>query len=263
MSVTIIGCGWLGAPLAQALKSQQMGVNGTSRSDTGVAKLERQGIDAFECQLPLTEQAQMQFNDTIVIAITPGLKRGKKDYADNILSVCDMAKKTEKRIILVSSTGVFENHIGDVDEQTAPDLSSEKATLLNQAEQHVLNASEYNAVLRLSGLIGEDRHPGNFLRKAQTISATQAINLIHQQDAIGLLLKLIESPKLGGIFHGVSHCHLSKYEFYKMAAQSIGRQFNALPNNDDGKNRIVMDAITRDRLNYSYQVDDLVHWINN
>ncbi len=54
-SVAVVGCGWLGLPLAQALLLQGYRVYGTTTTASKLPELQRQGIHASLLQLPLVD----------------------------------------------------------------------------------------------------------------------------------------------------------------------------------------------------------------
>ena len=151
-NVGIIGCGWLGKTLAEQLQVQNYHVKVTVRSSTKQATLIDDGFDC-ECLNIVNGivSAHSIFSQhTLIIAITPGFKRGLTDYASNIANIVTAAEAgAVKKIILISSTGIYQAHQGDVDEDTLiEDITSgntlgktvqnEKVTLLAQAEQAVI-----------------------------------------------------------------------------------------------------------------------------
>ncbi|MGL4220781.1 MAG: NAD(P)-binding domain-containing protein, partial [Shewanella sp.] len=77
-SVSVIGCGWFGLPLAKALLSQGYRVKGSKRTQDGVESLAGLGIEAFrfdlEDEAPLP--ASLLDAQVVVINIPPGFKGG-------------------------------------------------------------------------------------------------------------------------------------------------------------------------------------------
>jgi nucleoside-diphosphate-sugar epimerase len=273
-SVGIIGCGWLGKPLALNLKNKSISVLATSSQQCNVEKLREQGIDAQQLVLPSTTEQLVQHDvftqQCLVIAITPQFKKGRTDYGVKVDQLIDAAVKVGvvQRIILLSSTSVYQGLEGGVDENTplnSVELKSMgKATILNAAEQSVLNFHLQGTVLRLAGLVGPERHPGKFLLAKRTLKdATTPVNLIHQQDAVGLILSLLTSSSPKGIFNGVSDTHVSKATYYKAAAKSLGLE---LPIFDKEKvlnsTRIVNGDKAKQQLGYTFVFPDLLAWLN-
>lgn len=270
--IGIIGCGWLGKALAKQLQQLNFDVLTTVRS------IEKQPLivaDNIACELlnvpgDVNEKHAIFQQDVLIITITPGFKQKRTDYAENIAKLVFAAEKSSvKQVILISSTGIYQGMSGLVNEQTVIDSSDQKSTLLLAAEQVVLNFNGNGQILRLSGLVGEDRKPGKFLAgKTGLIGASNKVNLIHKNDAVGLIIKLIEQNKVvpheQKIFIGVSKTLASKKDFYQLAAQSMSLappEFSL--DKQDNDDRDVNGDLTRQLLDYQYQQDDLVAWLKS
>ena len=278
-SVGIIGCGWLGSALAQQLIKAGVAVLATRSNSDNAAQLQSEGVEAKVLSLP-AEQGRLNshviFNQQcLVIAITPQFRQGRLDYAEKVqqLVVGAKASSSVEKIILLSSSAIYNGLSGQVDESMALDLSADKVSLLNQAEQAVLNFNESNDdlvnrngyVLRLSGLVGPSRHPGKFLLNGRMLKSPQAIvNLIHQQDAVGLILTLIATDLVGGIFNGVSPTQVTKKQYYQAAATALKLPAPAFEEDamlSGDKPKIVSGTKTQAALNYRFVYADLLKWL--
>lgn len=283
-SVGIIGCGWLGSALAYQLKAQAVAVLATRSNIENTEQLKSQGINAEVLSLP-AEQAFLNSHaifkqQCLVIAITPQFRQGRVDYADKVKQLVASAKAGNcvEQIILLSSSAIYNGLSGQVDECIELDLSADKVSVLNDAEQAVLDFNESidiesnddlinktAYVLRLSGLVGPNRHPGKFLLNGRMLKSPQAIvNLIHQQDAIGLIQALLQSDIRGGIFNGVSTTKVTKKQYYQAAASAL-----QLPTPNFGESnlasesdpKVVSSKKTLIELDYSFVYDDLLNWL--
>jgi nucleoside-diphosphate-sugar epimerase len=288
-SVGIIGCGWLGSALAHQLKVQGVAVLATRSNSENTEQLKIEGINAEVLCLPAGQtllNSHAIFNrQCLVIAITPQFRQGRVDYADKVKQLVESAKvgNCVEQIILLSSTAIYNGLSGQVDESITLNLSADKVSVLNDAEQAVLsfNDSSFNEnsvnesddsvanrkayVLRLSGLVGPNRHPGKFLLNGRMLKSPQAIvNLIHQQDAIGLIQALLKSDIRGGIFNGVSSTQVTKKQYYQAAASTLElpmptfEESNSAP---ESTPKIVSGKKTRAELPYSFVYDDLLNWL--
>ena len=283
LSVGIIGCGWLGKALAASLIEQGTSVLATSSQQSNVEQLNEQGIEAQQLLLPSNIKQLGQYDifnqQCLVIAITPKFRQGQTDYGIKVEQLVDAAKEQGivQRIILLSSTAVYQGFEGLVDENTNLNLvesslvesspvkadSVEKAPILYTAEQAVLNFYRQGNVLRLAGLVGPERHPGKFLLAKRTLkNSTAPVNLIHQQDAVGLILSLLTSASPQGVFNGVSDTHVTKALYYQTAAKSLGVE---LPTFSADKvldsTRIVSGDKAKQQLGYSFIYPDLLAWL--
>lgn len=279
-SVGIIGCGWLGEFLAQQLLSKQYSVLVTVRQTEKQTALIKQGISCELLSIPesLGDTHPIFSQDILVIAITPKFKRGLTNYAKNIKKIVDIAEqKNIQQVILVSSTGVYQGITGLVDEHTTIQTDyDQKVSLLNEAEQVMLSYSNKGQVLRLAGLVGDDRKPGRFLAGKQGLTgAYEAVNVIHKTDAAGLLISLIEqdlaqskNKNLEKIFVGVSHTNVNRLQYYQKAAQVLSL-VEPIFINDENESTVdlinakkVIGDKTRQWLSYEYKHDDLYQWLS-
>ncbi len=273
-SAGIIGCGWLGTPLAKQLISSGTSIIATSSQTANVDNLNKQGITAQQLLLPGDDASLSNHNvfaqQVLIIAITPGFKQKRTDYNDKVEQLVNAARLANKvqRIILISSTAVYNGLQGTVNESSELNFGAEKVEILHQAEQTVLNFNKSSCVLRLAGLLGPSRHPGSFLiNKTHSVNnvltnGKAKINLIHQQDAIGLILALLSNQSISGVFNGVSETHVTKEFYYKTAAKKIG----IAPPNFEGCNnevltRVVCGSKADEQLCYQFVYPDVLDWL--
>ena len=288
-SVGIIGCGWLGSALAYQLQKQDVAVLATRSNSDNTEQLKSQGIEAEVLSLP-AEQTLLNTHpifkqQCLVIAITPQFRQGRVDYADKVQQLVESAKEGNyvEQIVLLSSSAIYNGLSGQVEEGSTLDMSADKVSVLNQAEQAVLNfnshgfnESRLNAqnddvgiktayVLRLSGLVGPKRHPGKFLLNGRMLKSPQAIvNLIHQQDAVGLIQALLQSAICGGIFNGVSSTQVTKKQYYQAAASALQLPtptFEEVDLSAENDPKIVSSQKTQAELAYTFVYDDLLTWL--
>lgn len=268
-SVGIIGCGWLGKALAINLLEKGVSVLATSSRQVNVDKLNQQGINAQQLILPALSKQLIQHavftQQCLVIAVTPQFKQGRTDYADKIAQLVNAAqqKGIVQRIILLSTTGVYQGLQGNVDEESTLNLTIEKVAIINAAEQSVLNHSKHGSVIRLAGLLGPERHPGKFILANKTlINAMAPVNLIHQQDAVGLIESLLKVNSPQGIFNGVSDTHVSKQQYYQVAAKALSRQPPVFSKEDASElHKVVSGDKAKHVLNYKFIYPDLLTWL--
>lgn len=272
ISVGVIGCGWLGTALAKNLVNEHYQVVVTTQSSEKLAALNTLGVKAEQLILPVDKSQSSLLadltvfkQDCLIIAIPPQLKKGRVDYPTKISQIVEQAElNCVKRIILISTTAVYNGLQGNVDEKSPLNYAAEKVSIINEAEQKVMAYQGEGVVLRLAGLIGPARHPGNFLKRNSNIAnSTAPVNLIHQYDVIGLLQSLIKQPAVNGIFNGVSNTHITKNEFYIAAAKSLSLP---LPNLLDTKNtrddKVVLGNKATRELDYLFKYNDLIAWLS-
>lgn len=226
--IGVLGCGWLGLPLAKKLLDLGYKVKGTTTSTNKIENLKKSGIDPYLIQVTDTkiEGSIAQFLesvDIIIINIPPRL-RGKGPKENYVRKVVLLIKELEKaqvpKVIFISSTSVYSDEQGEVNEDTVPLPASESGKQLLESEKQVRDSSEFeSAIIRFGGLIGPDRHPVTMLSGRKNLSGGNApTNLIHLDDCIGIITTIIEKNGWGELINGVYPEHPIKSEYYAQMA---------------------------------------------
>jgi nucleoside-diphosphate-sugar epimerase len=228
--ISILGCGWLGLPLAKALIEKKIPVKGSTTSLEKLSVLENSGIQPFLLELDSENIADtiasfFERSETLIIAIPPKLRGKNKDYSDahnnsfvkkiaNLLP--SLQQSSIKNVLFISSTAVYGDANTLVDESTKPIPVTESGKQLLAIEELLLDSSLFRTtILRFGGLIGEDRNPARFLAGKENLDNPNApINLIHQDDCIGIILKIIETNTWGETFNAVCPYHPSREKYY-------------------------------------------------
>ena len=96
-------------------------------------------------------------------------------------------------------------------------LSSKQIITVEQ--RLIKNKNFESCIVRLGGLIGPNRHPiFNLCGEKNLPSPHSPINLIHQIDAVAIILKVIENWKGNQIFNAVTPFHPPRKEYYERMA---------------------------------------------
>jgi nucleoside-diphosphate-sugar epimerase len=123
------------------------------------------------------------------------------------------------KVIFVSTTSVYPESLFEATE----DYSWSKEDLLKEtvlAEIELTkNLRERLTILRLAGLIGPNRHPVRFLAGKENLpNGNSPVNLIHLEDVIGLIEKIVKEKYWGEIVNGCFPSHPTRKEYYQNAA---------------------------------------------
>lgn len=230
-SVSIVGCGWLGFPLAKYLLSCGFAVKGSTTSQQKISQFQEAGIESY--LFTVTEQSQLDAElsaflqaSTWIIALPPGRTPDKQLAYRNLFSLLAQAIPSSgvQHIILISSTSVYGDHNQLVDEQTLPQPTEESGKLLLEMEAQLAAWSIPYSILRAGGLIGPNRHPGRFFAGKKAIPDGLApVNLVHLDDVIRVIQLVIEQ-KSEGILNVVAPIHPSREEFYTLASSQLGME---------------------------------------
>jgi nucleoside-diphosphate-sugar epimerase len=228
--ISILGCGWLGLPLAKAFLENGISVNGSTTSIEKLSLLENLGIQPFLIALESNNvsgniETFLQGSKTLIIDIPPKLRgNSKEDFVGKIKTVIPFIEKSAiENVLFISSTSVYGDDNSSVTEKTKTNPETESGRQLVLAEQLLQSNSNFKAtILRFGGLIGEDRHPIRFLAGRQNIENPEApINLIHQDDCIGIILKILRQNSWNETFNAVTPFHPSRKEYYTQKAKDL------------------------------------------
>jgi nucleoside-diphosphate-sugar epimerase len=254
--ITIIGCGWLGLPLASNFIAGGYQVFGTTTSKDKQSRLADSGIvpvmlmidaDGLECSDHAIWNA-----DIFVIAVPPKVSANGVDYHVGQVATLLRYIPEEAGIIYVSSTSVYPSMAGIYDELFPMNLELTGNPTLYQAEQLISDRSN-SAIVRPGGLMGEGRVSGRYFAGKEVSGENQPVNYIHQADAAALIAKIAER-EIKGVFNLVSPKHPTRAEVY--AANSARFGFDMPMFKDDGIKRIIDGSLIERRLGYSFLYPD-------
>ncbi|WP_412464851.1 SDR family oxidoreductase [Flavobacterium mekongense] len=264
--ISILGCGWLGLPLAKSIINKGFPVKGSTTSEAKLAVLESANIQAYSIRLMENEvngniEAFLSESEILIIDIPPKL-RG--DVAENFVAkiatlVPFIAQSTINHVVFISSTSVYADDNTIVTENSQPEPDSESGRQLLATEKLLqANTNFQTTVIRFGGLIGENRHPIHFLAGRKNLENPEApINLIHQNDCIGIIEAVIAQNTKGEVFNAVVPFHPTRKDYYTQKAAALGLP---LPEFDESKptvgKTIVSDKITT-ILDYTFKHTDL------
>ena len=127
------------------------------------------------------------------------------------------------KIVFVSSTSVYGDVDGEVTEETPPCPITESGVQL-LASENVFREDPnlHTTILRYGGLIGPERHPIKNLAGRRVVNGNFPVNLIHLNDAVAIICKIVSQGYWGEIFNGVYPHHPSKRDYYLAEAKKKG-----------------------------------------
>lgn len=226
MEVSIVGLGWLGEPLARFLQKKGIGVKGSTTSREKAERLTLEGIVSFPLQFnPLPSgQAQDVFSNSevLVINIPPNTKATeKKHHITQIKAIRALAEKHSiPKLIFVSATSVYPSTNQIAVESDELTLENTDSPILLEAENLLWKDKSYDlTVVRLGGLLGDDRIPGKYFSNKQNVPGHPPVNYIYRNDAVRLLDWIIEKQLWNQTFNGVAPVHPSRKEVYEQNAR--------------------------------------------
>ncbi len=238
-TISILGSGWLGLPLALEL-SKQYYIKLSTRSLDKLQDLETQNITPYLVDIDNLFQTIEEFLEADILIINIPSK--------NIESFKNLAQYIEKsqikKLIFISSTSVCRD-------DKSPLLSIEKI---------FQDMDKKTTILRFGGLIGYGRNPANFFKNNKIVPNPQTpVNMIHRDDCIGIIKEILKQDVFDEVFNCCSPTHPTKKEFYTHCAISSSLP---VPSFDTVKNKeqytIIPVEKLLNKLNYEFIHPDLM-----
>ncbi len=260
MNISILGCGWLGLPLAKKFLEAEHSVKGSTTSRVKLINLQKEGIIPYHINLlpdgilgDLT--AFLSDAEVLVIDIPPGLKKDPEaDFVGRIKNLKTYIEKSAvKNTIFISSTSVYEDR-ADFPIYTENDVPTQNFQL-HKAEQ-ILNGNKdfQNTVIRFGGLWGPGRHPVKYLAGKKDIKDPDApVNLIHQDDCIGIIEEVIAQGFWGETINAVYPNHPSKKEYYTNQAKKLNLDPPFFDKSTASKGKIIKSVKLQEKLQYKFK----------
>lgn len=255
--IGIVGCGWLGTPLAVSLIKKGYTILGTTTSEDKKEKLLQLGIQAYNWKLTDdVSKSSCEFLsdlDILIINIPPGKINAEYSYS-RLLQMFGGYLSARINVIFISTTSVYPETLKEANEEyiwTAIDL--QKETVQAEIKLRAIFESRLT-ILRLAGLIGNDRHPVKYLSgKKEIPNGNSPVNLIHLEDVIGLIDRIIERNYWGEVLNACYPEHPSKKEYYTQTAE---KWKIPLPEFKDelGSQKLVLSEKSINDLGYNYLI---------
>ncbi|RBA29784.1 SDR family oxidoreductase [Flavobacterium tibetense] len=271
--ISILGCGWLGLPLAKSLLSKSYEVKGSTTSESKLEVLKNAGILPFQIQLEENQiigtiEDFLKETDVLVIDIPPGLRRDfstslEMTFVNKIKTLIAIIEKSEiQKVIFVSSTSVYGDSfpIVEITEETKPNPDTESGKQLVIAETLLQSNSHFKTtVIRFGGLLGDDRHPVKFLAGRTNVENPDApVNMIEREDCIGIIERALDFArddnwKWNQTFNAVAPQHPTRKEYYHKKAQILNLPLPIFAENLESKGKIISSKKVETILGYSFQ----------
>lgn len=219
MKIGVIGIGWLGLPLVKTLLNQGHEVIGTNRSGVTDLRHSRFELIRFDPEAGKnTDLLQLGTCDLVILAFPPS-RESQRAYAKDCIRITNHLSSNCK-VIMISSTSVYPDHSGIYQEDDLNrDVSRQnKIGYAEETLQAIL--LQRLTILRMGGLTGPGRYPVKAMARSEKIYiGNEPVNVIHLDDAIGIILHVMEKQLWNQELNAVCTGHPFKKAFYlKMAA---------------------------------------------
>ena len=271
--ISILGCGWLGLPLAKSLLAKSYEVKGSTTSESKLEVLKNAGISPFQIQLEEhqvigTIEDFLKETDVLVIDIPPGLRREisstqEMTFVNKIKTLIPFIEKSGiQKVIFVSSTSVYSDGfpIVEIREETKPNPDTESGKQLVIAETLLQSNPHFKTtVIRFGGLLDDDRHPVKFLAGRTNVENPEApVNMIEREDCIGIIEKALDFARddnweWNQIFNAVAPQHPTRKAYYHKKAEILNLPLPTFAEDSESKGKIISSEKVETILGYSFQ----------
>jgi len=249
--ISILGCGWLGLPLALALVQKGFEVKGSSRSVAKSDALRQGGVLPYIIDLSQTNNDLSGFLQTDVLIIAVSSKQ-VEDFRNLIHQI---EKSPVQKVLFVSSTSVYPNTNGIVTE-----TSDVTDSALTQIESLFRSSNAFKTtILRFGGLFGYDRKPGRFFPAGKKIDQPEGfVNFIHRDDCIGIIEQIIEQNIWQETLNACTDTHPTRRAFYTNEALKLGLPEPEFIESSVIEYKIISSEKVKEMLGYRFLYPDLM-----
>jgi nucleoside-diphosphate-sugar epimerase len=240
-SVLIVGCGYIGLPLARRFSTNGWQVVGLTGSEESAARLSSESFPVFGLDVTTSLDRLRPRAFEIVIHCASSGRRGPQVYEAIFLRATRnlLTALAVNHFIFVSSTSVYGQIDGSwVDENSQAEPLRETGLILRETEEIV--SEQKGTVARLAGIYGPDRCVP--LRKLLDQTAViegegeRLMNLIHRDDAVSALFFLAEKS-LRGIYNVTDDEPVSQLDWFRHVCNQLDRPLPPFGSRDTTKKR--------------------------
>lgn len=255
MRALVIGCGYVGLPLAVELSRRGHEVYGVCRSYERAVAISKAGVNHIVTDLsePTALEAVEPAFDWIVNTISSS-KGGLDDYRAVYLEgtrrilrwleewqpsppgdwppgACPAGSSIPlRKYVYTSSTSVYAQTDGSwVTEESAAEPQSETSRVLVETERLLSNAARAKdfpaVILRVAGIYGPERGHlfQQYLRGEVRISGngSRLINMIHRDDVVAAIIAALERGQPGAIYNVADDEPVTQLEYFRWLGDKL------------------------------------------
>jgi nucleoside-diphosphate-sugar epimerase len=230
MAHLVIGCGYLGEPVAlEWLGQKQHEIFATTRSAARAGEMAKFGLKPLVCDVLRPESLGcLPAAETVLYAVGQDRSAGQsmRDvYVDGLRNVLE-ALPPPGRFLYVSSTSVYGAHDGSwVDEATAPAPLDESGKVVLEAESLLRSRLPAAVILRFAGIYGPDRllrHKAIEGGEPLPGDPEQWLNLIHVFDGVEAIMAAQQGGQAGRVYNVADGYPCTRQQFFGEMARLLG-----------------------------------------
>ena len=262
--ICVIGCGWLGFPLAKILVNSGYQVHGTTTSESKLTQLQTSGVIPFLVEIT-SEGIIGDINtclsecDSVVINIPPGFRKDSEhNYVQKMTHLVKAIEKASIRnVLFIGSTSVYadKEHFVLITEDSETSTSKTALQLLEAENRFQNNNNFHTTILRFSGFFAENRHPATFLSGRTGLKNPKApVNLIHRDDCISIICSILEKNIWNMALNASTSAHPTKQAYYSSVCETLNIPAPQFDHKSVSKGKIIDSTTLKQILNYEFGV---------
>ena len=267
--ISILGCGWLGLPLAKKLIENGYEVKGSTTSESKLELLKNAGISPYQIKMEENDitgnmESFLENTDVLLVDIPPKLRGDfTENFVQKIKNLIPFVENSKvEKVLFVSSTSVYGDTfpIQELDEESALNPDTESGKQLVEVEKLLQSNENFQTtILRFGGLIGPERNPAKFLAGKENVANPNApINFIHQEDCIGIIcamLRQVENDnwKWNDTFNAVTPNHPNRENYYTEKALEMNLKVPTFVKDSNSIGKKISSKKLQGMLHYSFK----------
>ena len=269
IKISILGCGWLGLPLAKKLIENGYEVKGSTTSESNLELLKNAGISPYQIKMEENEitgnmESFLENTDVLLVDVPPKLRGDfTENFVQKIKNLIPFVENSKvEKVLFVSSTSVYGDTfpIQELDEESALNPDTESGKQLVEVEKLLQSNENFQTtILRFGGLIGPERNPAKFLAGKENVANPNApINFIHQEDCIGIIcamLRQVENDnwKWNDTFNAVTPNHPNRENYYTEKALEMNLKVPTFVKDSNSIGKKISSKKLQGMLHYSFK----------
>lgn len=268
-TISILGCGWLGAPLARNLLAEGYKVKGSTRQAEKKIIMKDVGIKPYLLTLnpKLSKLYPDDFfqTDLLIIAIPP-FSPGKEEHfhSSQIQAVAtEIEKHSIHKCIYLNSIDIYPDADTALREEDLPDTDEfHSLPDMRRSELILQNISGLDlTILRCGELFGYNRIPGkSSLENRNSEKINSSVNFIHRDDVIGVVLKILSQDYWNKTLNVVAPMHPTWQDVYLKNAKEFGFEIPAIQQKNAENHQIISSEKLQNDLQYQFIYPDPLHF---
>lgn len=242
---------------------QGYSVKGSTTSEAKLESLRSERIDPYLVKVkPEGVEGNvagfLEDTDVLIVDFPPGLRKDPDlDFSESIQKLAKQIEKSGvQKVLFVSSISVYEESesFKIYTEDSQPNATSRNGSELARAEKMLLENTFFNTtVLRFGGLIGAGRQPVKYLAGRKNLANPLGpVNLIHQKDCIGIILRILEKDIFGEVFNAVYPLNPPREEYYRKKAEALGLEPPEFDHSKPSVGKIISASKVMRELEYEF-----------